>query len=62
MKFCATSEKIVTHKIVFCSLLKYLRKTAINYVKRIITISGSSGHAQQMLECRGGLREAFKKF
>jgi len=38
--------KIVTNKVFFSSSFKYLCKTAVDWVNRIIRISGSSDPAQ----------------
>jgi len=45
-EFCATSEKIFNKQSIFSSSFKYLCKTAVDRVNRIIRISGSSDPAQ----------------
>ena len=45
LEFCATPEKNGNKQSRFSSSLKYLCKTAVDWVNRIITILGSSDTA-----------------
>jgi len=47
-EFCATSAKNCNKQSIFSSSFKYLCKTVVDWVNRIIRISGSSDLAQQM--------------
>ena len=47
-EFCATSGKNCNKQCIFSSSFKYLCKTAVDWVNRIIRILGSSDPAQYL--------------